>query len=70
VSDQKPKTNLSDLIRSLAASPNRIAVRGNESRDELNRLLRRAAGQDAPEPNAPPLPWKSVSDLPDDKGAA
>ena len=32
-------------------------------RDALNRALRRAAGKDAPEPDAPrPLPWKSVSD--------
>ena len=39
-------------------------------RDALNRALRRAGGKDAPEPETPPLPWKSVSDLPDDDKAA
>ncbi len=74
MSDQpKPKTpSLNDMIRSLAASPNRIAVRGDESRDALNRALRRAAGHDVPEHNLPPTstyPWKSVGDLPDDDEA-
>ena len=64
--------SLNDLLRSLAASPNRIAVRGDESRDALNRALRRAAGHDVPEHNLPPTstyPWKSISDgdVPDDE---
>jgi hypothetical protein len=63
-----PKPNVNDLLRAMAASPNRIVVRGDESRDELNRALRRAAGQDVAEHNLPPpFPWKSVADLPDDE---
>ncbi len=68
-----PKPNVNDLLRSLAASPNRIAVRGNESRDELNRALRRAAGHDVPDDDGPApgtRPWASLGDVPDDPEAA
>jgi len=73
MSNQPKPPTLSDLIRSLAASPNRIAVRGNESRDELNRALRRAAGRDVPddiEPQPGTRPWRSIDDVPDDDKAA
>jgi len=38
--------------------------------DLIRQLHDAAAGKDAPEPEPPPLPWKSVSDLPDDKGSS
>ncbi len=38
--------------------------------DLIRQLHDAAAGKDAPEPETPPLPWASVSDLPDDDEAA
>ena len=38
--------------------------------DLIRQLHDAAAGKDAPEPDAPPLPWASVADVPDDDQAA
>ncbi len=70
MTDKKPDTkSLNDAFRQLRGenrvdwnpSTSRDPAERKADRDALNRALRRAAGKDAPEPDAPaPFSWKSL----------